>query len=99
MHSDPSPLLVIRRQGANISQIEWSTPVLTIGRDGANDIVIDHPLASRRHARLERDEHGYCIRDLESTNGTYVDGERIEGLRALHNQVRIWIADTEITFN
>jgi hypothetical protein len=99
MEPGPAPLLVIRRQGVSPTQIEWTQPVLTIGRDGANDIVIDHPLASRRHARLEYDAHGYYVRDLESTNGTYVDGERIEGARQLHNQLRIWIADTEIIFN
>lgn len=95
----PAPLLVIRRQDANPGQLEWSAPVLSIGRDSANDIVIDHPLASRRHARLERDENGYLVRDLDSTNGTYVNGDRIEGARPLHNQDRIWVADAEIIFN
>lgn len=99
MQPGPAPLLVIRRQDASPLQLEWSQPVLTIGRDTSNDIVIDHPLASRRHARLERDESGYLVRDLESTNGTYVDGERIDSARPLHNQMRIWIADTEIVFN
>ncbi|HWQ13435.1 MAG TPA: winged helix-turn-helix domain-containing protein [Roseiflexaceae bacterium] len=99
MQSGPAPLLIIRRQDANPTQLEWSRPVLTIGRDGANDIIIDHPLASRRHARLERDENGFVVRDLDSTNGTYVNGDRIEGARTLHNQDRIWVADTEIVFN
>jgi pSer/pThr/pTyr-binding forkhead associated (FHA) protein len=99
MRSGPIPLLVIRRQDASPAQIEWSQPLLSIGRDGASDIVIDHPLASRRHARFEQDEVGFLIRDLDSTNGTYVNGDRIEGARPLHNQDRIWIADTEIIFN
>ena len=99
MQSGPAPLLVIRRQDTSPTQLEWSRPVLTIGRDGANDIIIDHPLASRRHARLERDESGYLVRDLDSTNGTYVNGDRIEGVRSLHNLDRIWVADTEIIFN
>jgi pSer/pThr/pTyr-binding forkhead associated (FHA) protein len=73
--------------------------VITLGRDSANDIVIDHPLASRRHARLERDESGYYVRDLESTNGTYLNGDRVEGARALRNLDRVWVADTEIIFN
>ena len=79
--------------------MEWDKPLLTIGRDSANDLIIDHPLASRRHARFERDENGYFIRDLESTNGTYVNGERIDGARALHNQDTIWVADVEIIFS
>jgi pSer/pThr/pTyr-binding forkhead associated (FHA) protein len=99
MQLETTPLLVVRRQGADTTQLEWNKSVLTIGRENTNDIVIDHPLASRRHARLERDENGYLVRDLESTNGTYVDGDRISGMRQLYNQARIWIADTEITFN
>lgn len=99
MQDGPAPLLIIRRQDASASQVEWIRPVLTIGRDNANDLIIDHPLASRRHARLERDEQGYVVRDLESTNGTYVNGERVEGARALHNQDVIWVADVEIVFS
>lgn len=99
MQPAPAPLLVIRRQDADVTQLEWSKPTLTIGRDGANDIIIDHPLASRRHARLEHDENGYFVRDLESTNGTYLNGDRIEGAHILRNQDKVWVADTEITFN
>lgn len=99
MQLGPAPLLVIRRQDASPSQMEWSKPILSIGRDNANDLIIDHPLASRRHARLEHDENGYFVRDLESTNGTYVNGDRVEGARALHNQDCIWVADVEIIFN
>jgi len=99
MQPTPPPLLVIRRQNANLTQTEWDKQVLTIGRDVANDIIIDHPLASRRHARLEYDDQNYIVRDLGSTNGTYVNGDRIEGFYTLHNQDRIWVADTEIIFN
>ena len=99
MQPNPAPLLVIRRQEASPSELEWSEPVITLGRDSANDIVIDHPLASRRHARLERDETGYYVRDLESTNGTYLHGDRVEGARPLRNLDRVWVADTEIIFN
>lgn len=99
MQSGPVPILIVRRQDAAAIQIEWDRPILTVGRDPANDIVIEHPLASRRHARFERDANGYVIRDLESTNGTYVNGERIEGAHTLHNQDRIWVADAEIVFN
>jgi transcriptional regulator with XRE-family HTH domain len=97
----PVPLLVIRPQDSSATQREWSKdePVLTLGRDSANDIIIGHPLASRRHARLEHNENGYLIRDLESTNGTYVNGDRIEGAHVLRNQDTVWVADTTIVFN
>jgi len=95
----PAPLLIIRRQDTSVTELEWSKPLLTLGRDSANDIIIDHPLASRRHARMERDENGYFVRDLDSTNGTSVNGNRIEGAYMLRNQDKVWVADTEIVFN
>jgi len=99
MQPTPAPLLIIRRQDSSVTQLEWNKPMLTLGRDSSNDIIIDHPLASRRHARLEHDESGYFIRDLESTNGTYVNGDRIEAAHMLRNQDKVWVADTEIIFN
>lgn len=98
MQAAPAPKIVIKRQDGQFRELEWDAEVLTIGRDGANDIVIDHPLASRRHARLERTEEGFAVRDLESTNGTFVNQERIDGLCVLHNQDQIIIADTVIMF-
>jgi pSer/pThr/pTyr-binding forkhead associated (FHA) protein len=99
MQIGPAPILIVRRQDADTSQVEWSKPILTIGRDSTSDLIIDHPLASRRHARLERDETGYLIRDLESTNGTFVNGERVDGSRTLHNLDSIVVADVEIVFS
>jgi pSer/pThr/pTyr-binding forkhead associated (FHA) protein len=99
MQPIPAPLLIIRRQDSIFTERECNKPSLTLGRDSANDIIIDHPLASRRHARLEHDENGYFIRDLESTNGTYVNGDRIEGARLLRNQDIVGVAATEIVFN
>lgn len=98
MHAAPAPRLTIKRQDGDVRELEWDVELITIGRDGANDIVIDHPLASRRHARLERGEEGFLVRDLESTNGTFVNQERVEGACALHNQDQIIIADTVIVF-
>jgi hypothetical protein len=55
----------------------------SIGRSEENDIVIQDPNVSRRHARLLRSENGFIVEDLDSTNGTLLDGapighERIE---------------------
>ncbi|WP_435770924.1 FHA domain-containing protein [Nocardioides sp. SYSU DS0651] len=58
---------------------------LTIGRDHANDIVLDDPLVSRHHARLEPPAAGNpaVLHDLGSFNGTFVDGRRLDGATAL----------------
>lgn len=54
-------------------------PVMTIGRDPISDIVLNDPEVSRQHARLNRVEDGFAVQDLGSTNGTFIDGERIGG--------------------
>ena len=51
---------------------------LTIGRSPDNDFVISHPRVSRHHAQLTREDGKvWLLEDLESSNGTFVDGERI----------------------
>jgi predicted component of type VI protein secretion system len=51
--------------------------ILILGRDPRNDIAIDHPQVSRRHARITLQEDVWVIEDLESMNGTFVNGRRL----------------------
>jgi ABC transport system ATP-binding/permease protein len=66
-------------------------PVLQIGRDHSNDIRLDTPQISRFHAQVERVGQRYRLRDLRSSNGTFVNGQRITGEVWLkpEDQVRI----------
>lgn len=50
---------------------------ITIGRSTLNQVVIDDATVSARHAVIEKTNAGYQIRDLESTNGVYVNGKRL----------------------
>ncbi len=52
---------------------------VTIGRAPDCDIVLPRRQVSRHHARIERVDEGYLLRDLGSKNGTYVNGQRVEG--------------------
>jgi predicted component of type VI protein secretion system len=54
-----------------------------IGRDSANEIVINDAEVSRRHARLTFQGGKYVLEDLGSTNGTFVNGQRLAGPRVL----------------
>jgi hypothetical protein len=49
-----------------------------VGRSQENDIVIDDPNVSRRHARISRSDNGFVVEDLGSTNGTMLDGAPID---------------------
>jgi len=51
--------------------------ILQFGRDSGNDVVLDTPIVSRFHAQIERIGQRYRIRDLNSSNGTFVNEERI----------------------
>ena len=54
---------------------------VTIGRRSANDIIIDNLAVSGHHARIDKTADGFTIIDLQSKNGTYLNGERVlEGL-------------------
>ncbi|MBI3927189.1 MAG: response regulator, partial [Armatimonadetes bacterium] len=56
---------------------------LTVGRGSDQDVCIPDRKISSAHALIERDGAGYRIRDLGSTNGTYVNGRLVEGVQAL----------------
>jgi len=55
---------------------------LRIGRGAENDLNLPHPTVSRRHARITRSGSIYHLEDLRSSNGTFVNGERLEPGRA-----------------
>jgi len=57
-------------------ELDGSIESLTIGRDPENDIVLDHPSVSRTHARLTRDHLTVTIKDLNSSNGIWVNGAK-----------------------
>jgi pSer/pThr/pTyr-binding forkhead associated (FHA) protein len=54
-------------------------PVVNIGRGDYNDVVIADPSVSTMHAKLQRRETVWILTDLGSTNGTFVEGERLTG--------------------
>lgn len=52
---------------------------LIVGREQSNDITISDPEVSRRHARIFFQNGSYVVEDLGSTNGTFVNGQRLTG--------------------
>ena len=91
--------LVVERGGGLASGEAFGVgPGLVIGRALACEITIDDSYASGRHARLyDRDGHVY-VEDLNSTNGTYVNGTRVGTQQLLRPRDVVRIGDTELRF-
>lgn len=71
----------------------------TIGSAVTNDLVVDDdPTVSRIHAVLEPYPSGWAVRDVGSRNGTYVNGERIIGERALRDGDEVRVGGTRLIF-
>jgi pSer/pThr/pTyr-binding forkhead associated (FHA) protein len=99
-HARPySGRLVVLRGAGLSSGAEYGVgPALGIGRAAANDISIEDTFASGRHARLYDREGVVYIEDMNSTNGTYVNGQRLGAQQVLRPSDRIRIGDTEFRF-
>lgn len=69
-----------------------------LGRSPSCDLPIPSSGASRRHTHVCWEKDGIVVRDLGSTNGTFVNGEKLSGPHTLHAGDRIMIGDRTITF-
>jgi pSer/pThr/pTyr-binding forkhead associated (FHA) protein len=96
----PGRLVVTRSRVVPVGKVVEAGPVpTTIGRSDDNVLVLDgDDYASAHHARVESGLDGTWVVDLGSTNGTYVNGERIEGRRRLHEGDLLQVGDTELAF-
>ncbi|MFW5773020.1 MAG: FHA domain-containing protein [Phototrophicaceae bacterium] len=67
---------------------------ISIGRGNRNTIIIRDNEVSREHLRLTRVDDGFEIVDNDSSNGTFVDGQPLEGTWTLYNPVMIELGDS-----
>ncbi len=78
---------------------ELDSAQLTIGRGRQNDIAIGtDEYASARHARFEPRQDGVWVQDLGSTNGTYLNGMRLEHPRRLTQGDIVRVGETDLRF-
>jgi pSer/pThr/pTyr-binding forkhead associated (FHA) protein len=75
----PLASLLLRSGDLKGRRLPLKVPVVNIGRGDYNDIVIADASVSTMHAKLQRREAIWILTDLGSTNGTYVEGERLTG--------------------
>jgi len=74
------------------------TPVVNIGRADYNDLVFPDESVSTTHAKLQRREGVWVLVDLDSTNGTFVDGERIKGEAPLAPGAGVRLGEIALVF-
>lgn len=90
--------LVLRFNGEIINEYTIDRGSLTIGRDHSNDIHIDNPAVSSRHAKILTLLNESFIEDMGSTNGTYINGSKIDN-HTLQNGDSIFIGEHELNYN
>ena len=71
------PTLFVIRGADQGSRFELTEPTVRLGRDASNTLQLHDTEVSRHHAEIRRAENDYTISDLNSRNGTFVNGQRI----------------------
>jgi pSer/pThr/pTyr-binding forkhead associated (FHA) protein len=80
-------------------EFEVDSAPITVGRGGQNDLALEgDEFASARHVRIEPRSDGVWVQDLGSTNGTYVNGIRIDGARRLAPGDVVRVGETDLRF-
>jgi DNA-binding CsgD family transcriptional regulator len=81
-----------------VHRVELASSRLTIGKGAGNDVALDDSTVSRLHASLEEFAEGWCVTDLGSSNGTFVNGDRIWATRRLRHGDEIRVGRSRLLF-
>ena len=92
------PELLVRPLHGEAYRFMVDKPVVTIGRSKRNDLVLADQWLSRNHAEIHNEDGDCTIRDLDSRNGTLVNGVRIGGQVSLQNGDIITLGDQSLTY-
>jgi pSer/pThr/pTyr-binding forkhead associated (FHA) protein len=110
VHGVPSPAPAPRPSGGALAsflvrggalkgqRLVVKTPVVNIGRADYNDLVFPDESVSTQHAKLQRREGVWVLVDLDSTNGTFVDGDQIKGDAPLAPGANVRLGDVSMVF-
>jgi pSer/pThr/pTyr-binding forkhead associated (FHA) protein len=91
-------LLLVIVEGPDAGREFDLAGAIVVGRDPSSGIVIGDEEASRKHASFSAEGTTVTVEDLGSTNGTFLNGEPVDGPQPLHPGDRIRIGDSEFVF-
>lgn len=86
------PIFIISDEKQGEREIEMTQDSVTFGRGEECDIVLPERQVSREHIRVYREGEQYFIEDLESKNGTWLNGQQIKGVNRLFDGDEIHLA-------
>jgi hypothetical protein len=89
--------LLVSTRGSRPVQFDLGGPLIGIGRASDNDVIVDDPMVSRHHCQLKLQHGAYGFVDLQSRNGSLVNGQAVEEI-ALADGDRIRVGNTSIEF-
>ena len=93
---DRAALMILSGTDSGMRMPLSGRPIM-LGRGADNDVVVDEPAVSRRHAMIMETPEGFILRDLRSRNGTYVNRERVGQRDHLLRHVdQIRLADSRV---
>jgi pSer/pThr/pTyr-binding forkhead associated (FHA) protein len=95
---DADPRLEVERAPGHDPGMSYEIGEGAVLGRGNVEIKLEDPFASSRHARLLREGPVMVLEDLGSTNGTFLNGEPVDGPQPLHPGDRIRIGDSEFVF-
>jgi pilus assembly protein CpaF len=85
--------VVVHEKGGRTQRFNFDTDQFAVGREDDNDLVLDRVNISKYHLRFRRHQGRVEVVDLGSTNGTYVNGRKVEQPRAVRRSDRIYVGD------
>src|SRR5512146_600353 len=98
--ADETRRIIVQKGESFLQTVALDRPVLTIGRTPENGLTLADTLVSRHHAELRLEPEGLTLTDLHSSNGTFVEGNRLppDQPRLLSNGARIQIGPFLLTY-
>jgi serine phosphatase RsbU (regulator of sigma subunit)/pSer/pThr/pTyr-binding forkhead associated (FHA) protein len=93
------PEIEVLTSNGELRRLQITDQKMIIGRGVESDVVLSDQLLSRRHAEIGPRGGGFYLVDLRSTNGTFINGERVVGERRLRHGDLIAVGQTRLIFS